>query len=170
MLPLKTRGSIQSSTGFTLIELLVVVAIIGLLSGVVLASLNTARTKGADASIRSNLKTVQTQAELYYDTTQKYNSDGSTGLASATCAATAGTLLADATIWKAIQSAQGANGGTLAAVTRCAVASTGNSYAVAVLMRSVTGWFCIDSNGASTNTGSATAPALGGGASVAACP
>src|SRR3989338_2936374 len=170
MLSPKTRGFTQSNTGFTLIELLVVIAIIGLLSGVVLASLNTARTKGADASIRSNLKTVQTQAELYYDTSQKYNSDGSTGLASGACTNTASTLLADATVWKAIQAAQTTNGGTLAAVTRCAVASTGNSYAVAVQMRAVTGWFCVDSNGPSTNTGSATAPALGGGASTAACP
>jgi len=163
MLSSKTRG-------FTLIELLVVIAIIGLLSGVVLASLNTARTKGADASIKSNLKTVQTQAELYYDDAQKYNSDGATGLASAACINTASTVLADATVWKAIQAAQETNGGTLANVTRCAVASTGNSYAAAIALRSVTGWFCVDSNGASTQTSSATAPALGGGASAAACP
>ncbi|MEX0917992.1 MAG: type II secretion system protein [Candidatus Paceibacterota bacterium] len=53
--------------GFTLIELLVVIAIIGLLASVVLASLNSARAKGADAAIRSSLNNARAQAELYYD-------------------------------------------------------------------------------------------------------
>ena len=55
------------SSGFTLIELLVVVAIIGILASVVLASLNTARAKGANASIKANLSNVRAQAEIVYD-------------------------------------------------------------------------------------------------------
>jgi type II secretion system protein G len=51
--------------GFTLIELLVVIAIIGILSSVVLASLNSARTKGKDAQRFSNLQAVRTALELY---------------------------------------------------------------------------------------------------------
>ncbi len=53
--------------GFTLIELLVVIAIIGILSSVVLASLNTARAKGADAAVKANLNGIRAQAELIYD-------------------------------------------------------------------------------------------------------
>ena len=53
--------------GFTLIELLVVIAIIGTLSSIVLSSLNSARNKGNDAAIKSNLDQARTQAELFYD-------------------------------------------------------------------------------------------------------
>lgn len=53
--------------GFTLIELLVVIAIIGVLSSIVLSSLNTARNKGMDAAAKSNLDGARAQAELFYD-------------------------------------------------------------------------------------------------------
>lgn len=58
-----TRKS--DTRGFTLIELLVVIAIIGLLSSVILASLNTARKKGRDARRLSDLKQLQLALELY---------------------------------------------------------------------------------------------------------
>ena len=58
--------------GFTLIELLVVIAIIGILSSVVLASLNTARQKGRDARRISDVKQIRTAMDLYYDSAQSY--------------------------------------------------------------------------------------------------
>ena len=58
--------------GFTLIELLVVIAIIGILSSVVLASLNSARQKGRDARRISDVKQVQLALELFYDANQSY--------------------------------------------------------------------------------------------------
>lgn len=57
----------RSSRGFTLIELLVVIAIIGILSSVVLASLNTARQKGVEATVKSNFRNAISAAELVYD-------------------------------------------------------------------------------------------------------
>ena len=58
--------------GFTLIELLVVIAIIGILSSIVLASLNSARQKGRDARRIADIKQLQLALELYYDANSSY--------------------------------------------------------------------------------------------------
>jgi prepilin-type N-terminal cleavage/methylation domain-containing protein len=80
---------ITRNRGFTLIELLVVIAIIGILSSVVLASLNTARGKGNDAKIKAQLSGFRAAAEIYYDTNGSY-----TGLCTSNDSAVAPYLLA----------------------------------------------------------------------------
>ena len=67
------------SHGFTLIELLVVVAIIGILSSIVLASLNSARVKGADAARISDVKSLETAMELFYNDNTGYPTSNGSG-------------------------------------------------------------------------------------------
>jgi len=69
----------QKKSGFTLIELLVVIAIIGILSSVVLASLNSARSKARDASRKATVRQVMTALEMYYNDNNVYPSTGCEG-------------------------------------------------------------------------------------------
>jgi len=68
--------------GFTLIELLVVIAVIGILAAVVLASLNSARSKARDVRRKSDLRQVAVALELYKDSYDTYAipSTGTTGV------------------------------------------------------------------------------------------
>jgi prepilin-type N-terminal cleavage/methylation domain-containing protein len=142
------------SKGFTLIELLVVIAIIGVLSAVVLASLSTARSKGNDAAIRSDLSSIQTQAEIFYGNSgNKYNTDGTTGVTATpwACPTSGNTMFgSDSTIKNAIAAADSTNGaGTLI----CTMKADGSAYAInAALTAPNAGYFCVDSTGNATST------------------
>ena len=68
----------QKKRGFTLIELLVVIAIIGLLSSIILASLNSAKKKAQEARILTDLHQLQNALELYKNTTGHYPQEGVT--------------------------------------------------------------------------------------------
>lgn len=127
---------------FTLIELLVVIAIIGILSSVVLASLNTARNKGADAAIKSNLANARAEAELFYDTAQNY-----TGVCGTTAANTIGDNVLGAATAAGLTSVTSAAGTTGNAV--CNESAT--AWAAQVMLKSVSGGavYCVDSTGAS---------------------
>ena len=139
--------------GFTLIELLVVIAIIGILSSVVLASLNTARTKGSDAAIKSDLNNIRAQAELFYDNTA---STYGTAFPQATCANTAGTLFADTNIWQGISHAVTTGGAGSSCV------STAQAWAAAVGLKTTGQSWCVDSTGKSKQTAGAPAAVITG--------
>ena len=70
----------KKSGGFTLVELLVVIAVIGLLSSVVLASLTVARRKSRDARRVSDMKQMQIAFEFYFDAFRTYPANGYAGL------------------------------------------------------------------------------------------
>ncbi len=64
----------KNNKGFTILELLVVIAIIGILSAVVLAALNSSRSKGRDAKRIEEIRQIINAVELSYNTTGKYPS------------------------------------------------------------------------------------------------
>lgn len=132
--------------GFTLIELLVVVAIIGILASVVLASLNTARAKGADAAVKANLANIRAQAELVYDDNTPNSYSG---------------LCAQPNVASATQAAATALGGTKsdvltavgsATTVNCHVAADSSAWAISSGLKNAVGlniMWCVDSAGAS---------------------
>ncbi|MBU3965198.1 prepilin-type N-terminal cleavage/methylation domain-containing protein [Patescibacteria group bacterium] len=63
MLNLSTKSDRR---GFTLIELLVVISIIGVLSSVVLVSVNSARMKARDTKKQADFKNIQTALYMFY--------------------------------------------------------------------------------------------------------
>ncbi|HEY4517664.1 MAG TPA: type II secretion system protein [Candidatus Paceibacterota bacterium] len=146
---------INTKRGFTLIELLVVIAIIGILSSVVLVSLNTARNKGADAATKSQLAQVRSQAELFYDgngnsyTGVCSNANVSSQLNGAKNSSGA-TALVQASAPAALPA------GAAGTVTCHDTAGASSAWIAEAPLKSVSGHFwCVDSSGASKDEAAA---------------
>lgn len=132
---------IENKRGFTLIELLVVIAIIGVLSSVVLASLGSARSKGADSAVKSNLRSIKTMVDIIYDVNQTtppynkgYNEGGSAGTG----------ICDDSKVIDGRTALAKAVGGSYASV-KCAATAT--AWAVKAPLSGGTTYWCIDHNG-----------------------
>jgi prepilin-type N-terminal cleavage/methylation domain-containing protein len=125
----------MNKRGFTLIELLVVIAIIGILASVVLASLNSAREKGRDASARASTNNIRAAAEVFYDDQDPHVYDG---------------MCTDAAIDTLLDAAQAQTG----IAPDCF--DVGQAYAVEIELNNGD-FFCVDSTGAAETTAASAA-------------
>lgn len=140
---------ISSRKAFSLIELMMVIAIISVLSAVVLTNLKSARERGANASIKSNLSSARGMIALYYDTNSNY------GTASVN-SCTSGGMFNSTTpfnISGAISEALAKSGHTGGIYCRSNI--TTNQWAVAIPLKPLTGntatqqGWCVDYRGVS---------------------
>lgn len=148
--------NLNREKGFTLIELLVVVAIIGVLASVVLASLNSARTKGTDAAIKATLSNARAQAELFFDTASSYEgvcTTGTNNISAMVLSAAQKLATTQAVGNDSVAFSYASAGGPGAAV--CHDSGTGWAAMVSLKAPSAgftnSGW-CVDSSGASKET------------------
>ena len=65
----------RDKKGFTLIELLIVVVIIGILAAIAIPKFSATREKAYFAAMKSDLKNLASQQEIYYSDEYTYTAD-----------------------------------------------------------------------------------------------
>jgi prepilin-type N-terminal cleavage/methylation domain-containing protein len=137
-----------SNKGFTLIELLVVIAIIGILASIVLVSLNSARQKGKDSRILSDVNQVRNQIESEQNSSGTYPSSGTS------CVTAADTVNASSGNCHTLALDAGNSGGALTVKTDTVTAQNiYTKYSVySVLASDTTKYYCVDSSGKAETT------------------
>jgi len=69
---------VRNNKGFTLIELLIVVVIIGILAAIAIPKFSATREKAYFAAMKSDLKNLASQQEIYYANNYTYTTDKAT--------------------------------------------------------------------------------------------
>lgn len=104
----------DNNKGFTLIELLIVVVIIGILAAIAIPKFSATREKAYLSAMKSDLKNLATQEEIYYSDTYSYTTS-QTALGFAQSSGVTVTIgAANATGWGASATHTGLTGTTCA--------------------------------------------------------
>lgn len=145
---------IKENKGFTLIELLVVIAIIGILASVVLVSLQSARKKGNDARVMSNVTQLRTLIESSYNANNAYSDlTGTTRVFSQPTTGNLDILVDDIIAQQnagGLTASYGASSSGTVVITKT-IDNPGRGFAIYARLPGGASYFCIDSTGNTKN-------------------